>query len=160
MLCYGEVSNAKSSREHYEACWCETNDKEKTKSIADAENHISDLTSKIEESTCNRLCEALTPWCNHDHLLIGAIGQQGAGHWNKYENRVNPGSGLVSDVTVFLFVNSVGLSLPCVFVCESEGIVCVSRCPLLNIQEASSDQESPCDSMHQFIETSFSRKKS
>jgi len=30
------------------ACWCETNDKEKTKSIADAESHIADLTSKIE----------------------------------------------------------------------------------------------------------------
>merc|ERR1719162_89876 len=31
------------------ACWCETNDKEKTKSIADAEAHITDLTSQIEE---------------------------------------------------------------------------------------------------------------
>jgi len=35
------------------ACWCETNDKEKTKSIADAESHIEDLTSKIEELTAN-----------------------------------------------------------------------------------------------------------
>merc|ERR1712156_768072 len=33
------------------ACWCETNDKEKTKSIADAEAKIEDLTSKIEELT-------------------------------------------------------------------------------------------------------------
>jgi chromosome segregation ATPase len=33
------------------ACWCETNDKEKTKSIADAEARISDLTTKIEELT-------------------------------------------------------------------------------------------------------------
>jgi len=33
------------------ACWCETNDKEKTKSIADAEGHIEDLTTKIEELT-------------------------------------------------------------------------------------------------------------
>merc|ERR1719211_541372 len=33
------------------ACWCETNDKEKTKSIADAEAKIDDLTSKIEELT-------------------------------------------------------------------------------------------------------------
>merc|ERR1740115_406336 len=33
------------------ACWCETNDKEKTKSIADAEARINDLTSKIEELT-------------------------------------------------------------------------------------------------------------
>jgi len=33
------------------ACWCETNDKEKTKSIADAEARIEDLTSKIEEYT-------------------------------------------------------------------------------------------------------------
>jgi len=33
------------------ACWCETNDKEKTKAVADAEAHISDLTTKIEELT-------------------------------------------------------------------------------------------------------------
>jgi len=35
------------------ACWCETNDKEKTKAIADAEARISDLTTKIEELTAN-----------------------------------------------------------------------------------------------------------
>jgi len=35
------------------ACWCETNDKEKTKSIADAESHIEDLTTKIEELTAS-----------------------------------------------------------------------------------------------------------
>ena len=33
------------------ACWCETNDKEKTKSIADAESHIKRLEAKIEEDT-------------------------------------------------------------------------------------------------------------
>merc|ERR1719352_1594592 len=33
------------------ACWCETYDKEKTKSIADAEARIEDLTTKIEELT-------------------------------------------------------------------------------------------------------------
>merc|ERR1712026_5941 len=33
------------------ACWCETNDKEKTKAIADAEAKIDDLTTKIEELT-------------------------------------------------------------------------------------------------------------
>merc|ERR1719277_1796335 len=33
------------------ACWCETNDKEKTKSIAQAEAKIQDLTTKIEELT-------------------------------------------------------------------------------------------------------------
>jgi len=33
------------------ACWCETNDKEKTKAIADAEARIEDLTTKIEELT-------------------------------------------------------------------------------------------------------------
>merc|ERR1719263_762938 len=33
------------------ACWCETNDKEKTKSIAEAEERITDLTTKIEELT-------------------------------------------------------------------------------------------------------------
>jgi len=31
------------------ACWCETNDREKTKTIADAEARIEDLTSKIEQ---------------------------------------------------------------------------------------------------------------
>merc|ERR1719486_1035389 len=35
------------------ACWCETNDKEKTKAIADAEAKITDLTTKIEELTAN-----------------------------------------------------------------------------------------------------------
>merc|ERR1719156_231477 len=35
------------------ACWCETNDKEKTKAITDAEAHISDLTTKIEELTAS-----------------------------------------------------------------------------------------------------------
>merc|ERR1712176_775638 len=33
------------------ACWCETNDKEKTKAVADAEAKIEDLTTKIEELT-------------------------------------------------------------------------------------------------------------
>jgi len=33
------------------ACWCETNDKEKTKAVSDAEGRISDLTTKIEELT-------------------------------------------------------------------------------------------------------------
>merc|ERR550514_1734437 len=39
------------------ACWCTTNDKEKTKSIADAEAKIKDLTNTIEEltATSNRL---------------------------------------------------------------------------------------------------------
>merc|ERR1719313_3270312 len=42
---------AEEDEEIYEnlACWCETNDKEKTKAIADAEVHIADLTSQIEE---------------------------------------------------------------------------------------------------------------
>merc|ERR1719236_158419 len=35
------------------ACWCETNDKAKTKAIAEAEARIADLTSKIEELTAN-----------------------------------------------------------------------------------------------------------
>merc|ERR1719171_789885 len=40
---------AEEDEEIYEkmACWCETNDKEKTKSIADAEAKIEDLTSAI-----------------------------------------------------------------------------------------------------------------
>merc|ERR1740117_1996533 len=33
------------------ACWCETNDKEKTKAVSDAEARISDLTTTIEEKT-------------------------------------------------------------------------------------------------------------
>merc|ERR1719252_550947 len=44
---------AEEDEEVYEGmgCWCETNDKEKTKSIADAEQHIADLTAAIEEFT-------------------------------------------------------------------------------------------------------------
>merc|ERR1719301_166401 len=46
---------AEEDEEVYEAmgCWCETNDKEKTKSIADAEQAIADLTAAIEEATAN-----------------------------------------------------------------------------------------------------------
>merc|ERR1719194_212343 len=33
------------------ACWCETNDKEKTKSIGDAESKIEQLTTAIEDLT-------------------------------------------------------------------------------------------------------------
>merc|ERR1719223_294138 len=33
------------------ACWCTTNDREKTKAIADAEARIEDLTNKVEELT-------------------------------------------------------------------------------------------------------------
>merc|ERR1719191_758810 len=33
------------------ACWCETNEKEKTKAIADAEAKIKDLMATIEELT-------------------------------------------------------------------------------------------------------------
>jgi len=44
---------AEEDEEVYEAlsCWCETNDKAKTKAIADAETHIKDLTTKIEQLT-------------------------------------------------------------------------------------------------------------
>merc|ERR1719506_2931753 len=44
---------AEDDEEIYDAiaCWCETNDKEKTKSIAEAEAKIDDLTTKIEELT-------------------------------------------------------------------------------------------------------------
>ena len=43
-------------------CWCETNDKEKTKSIADAEQHLTDLAASIEEMAGNsaRLSSELT----------------------------------------------------------------------------------------------------
>jgi uncharacterized coiled-coil protein SlyX len=43
----------KEDEETYEkvACWCETNDKEKTAAIAEAEARITDLTSTIEEKT-------------------------------------------------------------------------------------------------------------
>merc|ERR1719373_71017 len=33
------------------ACWCETNDKEKTKAIKDAEEKVDALESSIEEDT-------------------------------------------------------------------------------------------------------------
>merc|ERR1719379_1481158 len=35
------------------SCWCETNEKEKTKAIKDAESRISSLTTKVEELTAN-----------------------------------------------------------------------------------------------------------
>merc|ERR1711959_744535 len=46
---------AEEDEEIYEklACWCETNDKEKTKSIADAEARIQALTTSIEELTAS-----------------------------------------------------------------------------------------------------------
>merc|ERR1719443_1302053 len=44
---------AEEDQEVYDkfVCWCETNDKEKTKSIADAESRIDELTNKIEALT-------------------------------------------------------------------------------------------------------------
>merc|ERR1719446_630277 len=44
---------AEEDEEIYDAlaCWCETNDKEKTKAIADAEARIKDFETKIEELT-------------------------------------------------------------------------------------------------------------
>jgi hypothetical protein len=44
---------AEEDEETYEAfaCWCETNDKEKTKAIADGEQAVSDLTTAIESFT-------------------------------------------------------------------------------------------------------------
>merc|ERR1719265_1418289 len=46
---------AEEDEEIYEklACCCETNDKEKTKAVADAEAHIQDLTSIIETLAAN-----------------------------------------------------------------------------------------------------------
>merc|ERR1719421_785131 len=46
---------AEEDEEVYETmgCWCETNDKEKTKSISDAEQRIADLTAAIEEYTAS-----------------------------------------------------------------------------------------------------------
>merc|ERR1719156_331849 len=45
----------KEDTEVYEkvTCWCETNDKDKTTAISDAEAHITDLTSTIEEATAS-----------------------------------------------------------------------------------------------------------
>merc|ERR1719387_1104626 len=44
---------AAADEEMYEkmGCWCETNDKQKTKAIADANHKIADLTSAIEGFT-------------------------------------------------------------------------------------------------------------
>merc|ERR550537_162072 len=46
-------AEAKADQEVYDtfACWCETNDKEKSKAIADAEAKINDLNTMIEELT-------------------------------------------------------------------------------------------------------------
>merc|ERR1719305_113654 len=47
------IKEGEEDEETYEkvACWCETNDKEKTAAIAEAEARITDLTSTIEELT-------------------------------------------------------------------------------------------------------------
>merc|ERR1719311_718912 len=44
---------AKEDAELYDklACWCETNDKDKTKAIADANDAIASLTASIEQNT-------------------------------------------------------------------------------------------------------------
>merc|ERR1719253_979879 len=46
---------AKEDEEIFDAmaCWCETNDREKSKAIKDAEARIADLTTMIEELTAN-----------------------------------------------------------------------------------------------------------
>merc|ERR1719327_1394393 len=46
-------AEAKADKEVYDtfACWCETNEKEKTKAIADAEAKIKELNTLIEELT-------------------------------------------------------------------------------------------------------------
>merc|ERR1719281_344520 len=48
-------AEAEADEEIYDkmACWCKTNDKEKTTAIKDAEAHIADLNAKIEELTAN-----------------------------------------------------------------------------------------------------------
>merc|ERR1719313_2838395 len=47
------IKEGEEDEEIYEqmACWCETNDKEKTAAIEEAEARITDLTSTIEELT-------------------------------------------------------------------------------------------------------------
>merc|ERR1719327_251856 len=44
---------AKQDSELYDklACWCETNDKDKTKAISDANDAIASLTASIEKNT-------------------------------------------------------------------------------------------------------------
>merc|ERR1719198_2333168 len=46
---------ADEDQEVYEkvTCWCQTNDKDKTTAISDAESRITDLTSTIEEATAS-----------------------------------------------------------------------------------------------------------
>merc|ERR1719379_673123 len=46
---------AEEDKDVYEqmVCWCETNDKEKTKASADAESRINTLTAAVEEFTAN-----------------------------------------------------------------------------------------------------------
>merc|ERR1719326_2116156 len=46
---------AKKDQELYDqlVCWCETNDKEKTKAIADGVQSIKELTSTVQESTAS-----------------------------------------------------------------------------------------------------------
>jgi hypothetical protein len=59
---------AKEDQEVFEkiACWCETNDKDKTVSIDDAEARITDLTATIEEATASSA--RLTPRSSNSGL--------------------------------------------------------------------------------------------
>merc|ERR1719159_942421 len=46
-------AEAKNDGELYDklACWCETNDKDKTRTIADAKNSVASLTASVEQNT-------------------------------------------------------------------------------------------------------------
>jgi len=52
------------------ACWCKTNDREKTKAIADAETKIAGLTTKIEELTAGS-ARLNTEIKNHEKEVAG-----------------------------------------------------------------------------------------
>ena len=58
----------KEDTEVYEkvTCWCETNDKDKTTAISDAESRITELTSTIEEATAS----TLFPTCRGTHFDV------------------------------------------------------------------------------------------
>merc|ERR1719506_506897 len=103
------------------ACWCETNDKEKTKSIADAEARISDLTTKIEELTASS-ARLNTEIKNLEREVAGnqaaldkatAIRQKQFAEFNEEEKDLLESiSALKSAVTVLSKHNSALLQMP------------------------------------------------
>ena len=80
-------AEAENDQELYDklVCWCETNEKEKTKAIADGNTAIDELSAKIEENTA---------LASTREVEIGALKKRGRGtHRSPCQSRGTPGEG-------------------------------------------------------------------